>query len=423
MNYCLITSLFIVHCSLFTVSAYRIEISNPAIADIPVFIAGYYGDRVFVVDSTMADTAGYAVFERDYDLCTGIYTLVAPGKLQYDLLLDAVQQLRISWLTDSEIRIEGDEQAVAWAKWTNAQSGTELGRQITGQYPGTFLGAYLTALQPVEMLQRDTTVNISQMMTEYRYLRSNFFANMPLSDVRMLHTPLYREKVYYYLTKFVTQQTDSLIFIAYSMLEQALGNYETFFYISDFLMDFGLRYRDIQNIQKLYDFVRRNRDMLGTKGMEMLQPRLRSDYFALPDEISLKNRLKNMPLTGVDGLDFNSSTINSLFRVFYFWKNNCVNCITDVPRLKTVVEKYENRCFGIAVNIENDVLQPENRILAYDPLFVNVSTANMPTYETSFFADYYSKIILTDTVGNIVGIFASIASLDSFLRISRERTN
>jgi len=205
------------------------------------------------------------------------------------------------------------------------------------------------------------------------------------------------------------------------MLEQASGNYETFFYVSDFLIDFSLRnHTKIKDISKLHNFVNRNRDMLGTKGQTMLPPGSNINYFKIPDEKSLQNRLENMHLTDINGQSFQLQTISSKFRVFYFWQNNCPRCIRDVARWQTILNKYANKsCSGIAVNIQNDVQLPENRILAFDPLCANVSAINTTWCETIFFVNLYSKIVVTDDDGNIVGIFASSALLDNFLRIAR----
>jgi len=411
-----------------TVYAYRIEISNSKIANTPVFLACYYGDQVSVIDSLVADAGGKAVFERDYDLIAGMYTLVAPGKLSYDLLIDVEQQLRIEWLTTNNVRIDGDEPTSAWAAyqtWADSHPDkeqlAERRRQIISQYPETFLAAYLTALQPVELPDPGKYDDISQMMKTYQYRRLHFFENMPLSDVRLLRTPLYHGMIHYYITKFVTQQTDSLINIAYRMLEQASGNYETFFYVSDFLIDFSLRnHTKIKDINKLHNFLNRNRDMLGTKGQEMLAARTNVNFFKIPDEKSLQNRLENMLLTDTNGQAFQLQTIRDKYRVFYFWQNDCPLCIRDAARWQTVLNKYANKsCSGIAVNIKYEVQLPENRILAYDPLCVNVSSASMPWYETIFFTNFYSKIVVTDADINIVGIFASSALLDNFLRIAR----
>ena len=406
--------------------AYQIEISNRTLANTPVFLAGYYGDQVLVIDSVLTDTNGKAVFARDYRLCAGMYTVVAPGRLSYDILLDAGQQLRLEWLTENDVRITGDEQTAAYGAylaWADTATGkeqlAERRRQIIGQHPGTFLAAYLAALQPVEPPDTGEADDMTQLMQAYQYRRRHFFDNMSLSDVRLLRTPLYHETVQYYFTKFVTQQTDSLIHIAYRMLEQASGNYETFFYVSDFLIDFSLRNK-IKDMNKLHNFLQRNRDMLGAKGQAMLPVRSNVNYFQIPDEKLLQNRLANMPLTDVNVQAFDPLTVQSKYRIYYFWKNSCPRCVADVPRWQTTLHKYQRKlCVGVAVNTANDVRGQENRILAYDPLCVNVSTGNMPLCETNFFTTSYSKIIITDAEGVISAIFGSAASLDNFLKITR----
>ena len=407
--------------------AYQIEISNTTLANTPVFLASYYGNQVLIVDSALTDANGKAVFARNYHLCTGMYTVVALGKLSYDILLDAGQQLHIEWPEANDVRITGDEQTAAYASylaWVNTRPGkeqiAERHRQIIDQHPDTFLAAYLTALQPVEPPPDMGDDNdMAQLMKAYQYRRLHFFDNMLLSDVRLLRTQLFHETVQYYFTKFVTQQTDSLIYIAYRMLEQASGNYETFFYMSDFLIDFSLRNK-IKDINKLHNFVQRNRDMLGVKGQAMLPVRTATNYFQLPDEKTLQNRLTNMPLTDIAGQAFDPLTLKNKYRIYYFWKNNCPRCVADVPRWQTVLNKYQRKsCFGIAVNTGNDVRQPENRILAYEPLCVNVSTGNLPLCETIFFTAYYSKIVVTDAEGAVIAVFGSAASLDNFLKIAR----
>jgi len=407
-------------------NAYRIEISNPAIANTPLFLVAYYGDQLAVIDSMMTDVTGRATFERNYDLCAGMYTVVAPGKLSCDLLFDAGQQLRVEWLSTNNIRIEGNEQTAAWVAyqtWADARPDreqlVERRRQIIDQFPGTFLAAYLTALQPVEPPEAEITGNSNHLLQTYQYRRRHFFDNMPLSDVRLLHTPLYHETIQYYLTKFVTQQTDTLIHIAYRMLEQASDNYETFFYVSDFLIDFSLRYQ-ILDISRLHNFVNRNRDMLGTKGQAMLLTRSNANYFKIPNEKSLQNRLENMLLTDINGYTFDLQTVRNNYNMYFFWQNDYPRCIADVSRWQAVLNRFTvNSCSGIAVNVKYNVQLPENRILVYEPMCTNVSVINTPWCKTIFFALLYSKIVVTDVDGNIIGIFSSSASLTNFLRITQ----
>ncbi len=404
-----------------SVRAYRIEVTVAGQADTPIFLAGYYGERISVIDSARTNADGKAIFARDVDLCPGIYTLAIPGKLSYDILTDGGQTLSIDIRADNKARITGDASSAAYAEYLTlpeSRPGKEQAvayrRQTIGQHPETFLAAYFTAMQPVEA-DDAATDDPAQMMKAYQYRRRHFFDHFDLSDVRLLRTPLYHEKVQYYITKFVTQQADTLIHIAYRMLERASGNGETFFYMSDFLIDFSLRSK-IKDINKLHNFLMRNRDMLGVKAYTALSAKSKINYFKLPDENAWQTRLENMPLTDADGLVFDPKSIKSKYRILYFWKPDCPRCVADAARFRSVLNKYRSKsCFGIAVNTEKDVRQPDNRILAYEPLCVNVSLGDMSQCARIFFAGMYAKIIVTDTAGNMIGIFGSAAALDNFL--------
>ena len=424
-----IVCIVVILCFALNAKAYRIEISNRAIANYPVFLAGYYGEFISVVDSAMANADGKAVFERDYDLCTGLYTVLVHGILQYDLLIDARQNLRIEWSERGELSVDGDEQLSVWVEYqafadsvSDRSRLAERRRQIIADNPDSFLAAYLTALQPLEPPSMEITGDFAQLMIEYRNRRRNFFVNMPLSDVRLLRTPIYHENIHYYVTQFVTQHADSLIHIGYSMLEQAADNYETFYYVSDFLIDYSLRNRPVENINRFFNFIQRNRDMLGTRGMAMIPARSGTNYFELPDERSLQNILSNMQLTDIEGQTFDMRTIDSRYRIFYFWRDNCPRCTVEASRWQAVINRYRSSSVsGIAVNVNDDVQMSENRILAYDPLCVNVSINNMPVCQKIFLSNYYSKIIVTDTEGSILGVFTSANTLDTFLRIAFSR--
>lgn len=403
--------------------AYRIELSVASMPHTPVYLAGYYGDVVSVIDSARLDGNGKTVFERSRDLCAGIYTIVSPGKLTYDLFIDSGQQLNA--VLDVETgtgRITGDLQTAAYAgylawqqKKQDRRQQAEQCRQLAGRYPGTFFSAYMNALRPAEPDSMPAGSGMEQMLKMYRYRRRHFFDRMDLSDVRLLRTPLYHETIHFYISKFVTQQTDTLIHIAYNMLERASGNYETFFYMSDFLIDFSLRSK-IDHIYRLHNFVQRNRDMIGSKGMSLIPAGSRNNYFRLGGETLLRDRLQNMQLSGIDGHLFDHRQIKSKYRIFYFWKPGCPRCLADVAKWQAVLNKNKMKsCSGIAVNTESDVQRQTDRILAYDPLCINTSIRGKPECERLFYAGFYSKIIVTDTAGDIIGVFSSVAALDQFL--------
>jgi hypothetical protein len=399
--------------------AYHITVSAKDMANMPVFLAEYYGEFVSVIDSAQLDNSGNALFSGNNSLCTGIYTVVIPGKLTCDLLIDGAQQLNVVLSAGHDAEVSGNIQSETYAgylAWLDTkpekQQIAERRNRIIDRYPGTFLARYMKALQLVEAPA--ATDDIGQMMSAYHYRRRHFFDNMNLSDAGLLRTPLYHETVQYYISKFVTQHADTLIHIAYRLLEQASGNCETFFFMSDFLLDYSLRSK-IENSSRLYNFLRRNRTMLSPKAASLLPAKSGSNYFLLQNGEDMQNILNSMEFSEMDGASFDPRQIKSKYRIFYFWHQECPRCLSDASKWQTLLNKYRSKsCFGLAVNIKDDVRQPENRILAYEPLCVNLSLKNAPECTSVFFANLYSKIIVTDTGGDILGIFPSTASLDEF---------
>jgi hypothetical protein len=384
-------------------------------------MAGYYGEQIFIVDSALSDTHGKVLFMDDQELHPGIYTMVVPGKLSYDFLVGEKQELKITLNPDTgEEIITGNAESMAFATihspGISDQQKKTLRQQFIEQYPETFLATYLKAISPIHgeiAVSSDSTY--LPVNPAYRYQKKHFFDNMDLSDIRLLHTPLYHETIQFYFTQFITQKTDSLIPVAYRMLEKASGNYETFFYMSDFLIDFSLRHK-IDGINRLHSFLLHNRYMLGSKAIPLLPVKSRNINFKIPNENILKERLRSMHLFDKEGQSFELSSVKKKYRILFFWNSICPRCLSDVSRWQQVLNKYRSKsCFGIAVNTYTSVLQPENRILDYDPICVNVSIDDTPQSERIFFTNYYSKIIVIDSDDNVIGIFCSSAALDNFL--------
>jgi hypothetical protein len=397
--------------------AYHIEIIIKSLYNTPVFLAGYYGDRIVVIDSVSPDMLGKAVF-TGRNLSAGMYTLTAPGHFRYDFLMCEEQPLRIEVNADHST-ITGSPTAEAYADYcalTDAQPEKQQAvarrKALIEKYPGTLLASYLSVLQPVP--PKDTLLqdDIVQLMRYYQYQRQHFFDNTDLSDVRLLHTPLYYETLQYYFSKFVTQKADTLIHLAYRLIERASDNYETFFFVSDYLVDYSLR-SDIAHIDRLYRFLRPNTYMLGTKALSLLPAKSRNRHFMLRDEETLRQRLAAIPLSDAEGKPFDRHAVTARYKIYYFWDADCPRCLSDAALWQTVLNKYQSKsCTGIAVNINANA---PNHILPTQLSCIHVVAGRFPETEHIFLTNGYSKIIVTDTEGAIIGIFGSSSVLDIFL--------
>jgi hypothetical protein len=338
--------------------------------------------------------------------------------LRYDFLMDTVQNLRIHTAPHHTV-MAGSRQSEAYAGYClwldghpDKQQAVAYRDSLIGRYADTFLAAYLAALQPVQNENITASDDLSQILLRYRYQRQHFFDYMDLSDVRLLHTPLYHETIRYYFSGFVTQQPDTLIYLAYRLLEKASGNAETFFFVADFLTDYSLR-SNIEHIDRLYRFLHPNRYMLSDKILQFLPAGKRTMHFMLHDTESVSNRFTDIPMYDASGQAFHATSLPSRYRIYYFWDATCPRCISDAASWQSLLNRRSGAYSGIAVNVRPDV---PSRVPA--PVFQCSSvTTHFRQYEHLFLSHGYAKTIVTDADGSIMGIFASLQALDAFLNL------
>ncbi|MDR0815148.1 MAG: DUF5106 domain-containing protein [Bacteroidales bacterium] len=380
--------------------AYRIEASlDAAPAGTSVFLTGYYGDRVLVIDSTRFDTFGNAVFSGA-SLPQGIYTLFVPGCFRYEFLLADEQTVGIN-----RKGVSGNAQTEAFAAFMSAdldKTQAEARRELLiKQHSGSFLASYLSAMQPIQTPDDLLSDEPAQMLSRYRYMRRHFFDRFDLSDAGLLHTPLYAETIRYYFSNFLTQQTDTLIAAAYNLLQKASGNSETFFFVMDFLVDYSLR-NDVENIERLHRFLQPNRCMLSEKALQLLPEKSRKMGFILPDIFP------HIPYQS-----FNLPQVNTKFCIFYFWDGACPRCLSDAASWQKLMNKHRAKsCTGIAVNVQT----PRPATITLDNADLSIHASGFSAYERMFLTNAYAKIVLTASDGEVLGIFGSLQALDTFLK-------
>jgi hypothetical protein len=395
--------------------AYRIEVSLDSLPRTVWFLAGYYGDRVMVVDSTFSDDAGRAVFNGSL-LPQGIYTLTAPGKFRCDLLVAEEQEIRIG-MKNKRISVSGNRQTETYADYLlleescpSRQELNDCREKLVASYPGTFLAVYLSALQPVRPPLHPQPDERTQMMYEYHYRRQHFFDRIDLSDTRLLHTPLYAETVGYYFSQFVPQQADTLISTAYQLLRKASGSCETCFFMMDLLTDYSLR-TPVEHIERLHRFLQPNCCMLSGKALSMLPAKEKGLKFALPEGENICKRIASVTYIGTDGEDFSFSQTEKRFRIFYYWDAACPRCLSGAASWQRVMNKYHSRlCESVAVHVSSP--HPPQKLLTPVP---SVYTSNFTYSERLFLVRDYAKMTLTGQDGEILGIFGSMQALDAFL--------
>lgn len=212
-----------------------------------IFLANYYGNKLYYSDTAMADAKGHVVFDRPKGYKAGVYAVVVPGPKWFEVL---VNEPLIVMETDTANLSEGlvvkkskeNEVFLAYVRYINQQrkeaEGVNKEREATSdpirksalkerlsgyekaikdyqldliaKNPGTYASTIVKmsmAVENTEVRRPDGTLDSAN--TYYQY-RAHFWDNTDLTDERILRTPVFQYKFEEYIGKVVPQIPDTI---------------------------------------------------------------------------------------------------------------------------------------------------------------------------------------------------------------------
>ena len=66
----------------------RIDVTVAGVSKDTIYLANYYGNKLYYADTTMADAKGHFVFQRKSGYKAGVYAVVVPGPKYFEILVD-----------------------------------------------------------------------------------------------------------------------------------------------------------------------------------------------------------------------------------------------------------------------------------------------------------------------------------------------
>ena len=228
---------------------YRIEVRIDGFAGDELYLANYYLDKQYIVD-TVPYADGRAVFASDTGrLAEGMYLLVLPPDNAYaQLFLDGDQEFALHTSVDAltgDMRVEGSEQNAAFfaylqqldelrpradslravaADSTLPQNRRDAARALVTEidegvvaeqarlretFADLQFGKLIRSFREPEVPEFGGTPDEVQRQ-QYLYYKDHYFDNIDLGDERGLRSTYLDQKIGYYLDKLVVPVPDSL---------------------------------------------------------------------------------------------------------------------------------------------------------------------------------------------------------------------
>ncbi len=222
---------------------YKIEVKIKGHEGKQIILGHHKNSNLIPDDTTKTDNKGYGVFSDKKALPGGMYFVYLDGRY-FDFFLaddqifymetdttDFMKNLKFTGSPDNELYVkyqaflisqnvklsdlkkqkEATSDAAAKANIDKQMEslGTEFYEfydKIQAENPNLFFTKFLRATKQIEVPK-----TITDRTQQYYYYRFHYFDNFDLADIRMLHTPLYEEKLDDYLDKVIINHPDTLI--------------------------------------------------------------------------------------------------------------------------------------------------------------------------------------------------------------------
>ena len=225
----------------------KLEFTIKGLSKDSVFLANYYGSKLYYSDTAVADGNGRVVFSRAKGYKAGVYAVVIPGPKYFELLVnepsvqmetdkdDLMGKLVVKKSKENQVFIDYvrfiNEKRMRADEVNKEREATEdparkaaLKEQLVGleneikayqkalveKNPGTLVGLIVRmsiAPERPEIRRADGTIDSSATYYDYR---AHFWDNTDLTDERILRTRVFQNKFDEYMGKVVPQVPDTI---------------------------------------------------------------------------------------------------------------------------------------------------------------------------------------------------------------------
>ena len=434
--------------------------------DTVCFFGNHYGDKKYVKDTSRIDKNGNFVFKGKEKLPGGIYLIVFPNKVYSEILIDKEQDFSVETDTADlvkNMKIKGSEDNNLFYKYLNfisvkgkeaepmrkriaklredtaAASTTKkdsikliqdkllaIDKEVSSyrddfikDHPGNLLSVILKAQEDPVVPEAPLLSNgRKDSLFPYLYYKNHYWDNIPLTDDRLLRTPVFHTKLKNYFDKIVLQHPDSIIKESDILISKASTNKELFKYIIWYITGtyetspiMGMDAVFVHEVEQYYmtgkaywvDSV--NIQKIVHRGMT-LKPLLLEK--------------PSPPIIMQDTSDKNISLyeVKSKYTILVFWDPDCGHCQKVLPKLKEAYDKTlkSKGVMVYAVDIEDDATKWKKFIIDKKMDWINCHDKYKQYYLRQLYDIYSTPVIyLLDENKKIKAKRIDVDQLDGFI--------
>jgi len=233
-----------------------------------VYLANYYGSKLYYADTAIADAKGKVVFESAKGYKAGVYAVVVPGPKYFEVIVnepvinlatdttDLLGNLLVKTSDENQVFLEyirylnGKKKESDILKSQLDRNTDPLGRngikaqmedmdKAVKQYqrdlitnnPGKLAGDLVKMSMAIELPEPLKADGSLDSAAAYYQFRAHFWDNFDLHDERIIHVPVFANKFDEYIGKTVPQIPDTINKLVDELIARTDGKNDVFKYM------------------------------------------------------------------------------------------------------------------------------------------------------------------------------------------------
>lgn len=363
---------------------YKITVKLTESTDTALLLAHYYGNKQYLDDTAYRNKQGFFIFEGTETLKDGMYIIAGTSKSKYfDFFLTGTHQIEFTCNPVNVVntmQVKGSEDNKAFYTYIkylgNLQKKIEPLNNWMKSNPNRSDSVAIVKSQ-IEAIDADAKAYIKNFYTSnpeflsanfvkannepdylqyitatdgkvdstllYPTYKAHFFDNFTFTDPRLIYTPVFSQKIDFYLDKLVVPVRDSLERDIDRVMSLASVNKEVQTYMAWFL---SLKYETSQVMGHDALFVYVVRKYLETGKVEWLYPEVKDNILKRINTLEpllLDKVAPNLILLDTSNAVHSLLATKARYTLVFFWESTCGHCNAEMPKVLKFYEDFHKR--------------------------------------------------------------------------------